>query len=140
MRAKVTGVTLIELMIVVLIMSIIAAIGYPSYTEYVLRGKRSEGRAALLDAAAKQERFYSDCNRYGTLGTTQNCTSGIAKISTSTEGGLYTLNVNLVNNNQGFTLTADPTFTDAKCGKLSLTHAGVREKTGTGTQKECWGK
>ena len=140
MRAKATGVTLIELMTVVLIISIIAAVSYPSYTEYVMRGKRSEGRAALLDAAAKQERFYSDCNRYGTLGTTQSCVSGIAKISTSTQGGLYTLSVNLANSNQAFTLTATPTFTDAKCDKLSLTHAGVRDKTGTGTKKECWGK
>ena len=39
------GFTLIEMMIVVAIVGILAAIAYPSYQEYVLRGKRSEGSA-----------------------------------------------------------------------------------------------
>ena len=43
------GFTLIELMIVVTIIAIISAIAVPSYNNYVLRAKRSEGRAALMD-------------------------------------------------------------------------------------------
>ena len=63
-RQKLAGFTLIELMIVVAIIALIAAIGYPAYGNYVIRGKRSEGRAALLDAAAINERNFSDNNQY----------------------------------------------------------------------------
>nr|ELD4571953.1 type IV pilin protein [Pseudomonas aeruginosa] len=53
------GFTLIELMIVVVIIAILAGIAYPSYDEYVKRGNRTEGQALLSEAAATQERYFS---------------------------------------------------------------------------------
>jgi len=53
-----TGFTLIEVMIVVAIIGIIAAIGYPSYTKYLHKAGRAEGSALLLEVMEKQEQHY----------------------------------------------------------------------------------
>ena len=127
------GFTLIELMIVVAIIALLASIGYPAYTDYVIRGKRSEGRATLLDAAAKQERYYSDNNQFATLET--------VGISTSSDNDYYTLSMTLDDtNNQSFTLTATPSTIDADCTTLTYTNAGTKDFTGSGDLKTCWGK
>ena len=139
------GFSLIELMIVVAIAGILAAIAFPSYNNYVLRGKRAEGRNALLDLAARQERFYSDNNQYtGTLGTgglnysdPSSCSSDSG---VQTETCKYTLAVSGVSGtNQEFTITATPVSTDEACGNLSIDQAG-QKATSAGTTAECWGK
>ena len=61
---KMHGFTLMELMIVVAIVGILAGVAYPAYLESGRRAKRSDGRGALLDAATRLERFYSDNNQY----------------------------------------------------------------------------
>ncbi len=138
------GFTLIELMIVVMIMSILAAVGYPSYTQYVIRGKRSEARSALLDAAARQERFYSDNNQYtstvgaGGLGITDP--GGCTAAGVQTETCKYTITTAATNSNQNFTVTATPTFADAECGVLTIDQTGLKTESGTGDLSTCWGK
>ena len=63
------GITLIELMIVVVIISILAAVAYPNYQEFSARAKRNEARAALLRLAVNQERFYPVSYTHLTLPT-----------------------------------------------------------------------
>ncbi|MGR9091674.1 MAG: type IV pilin protein [Gammaproteobacteria bacterium] len=131
---KAAGFTLIELMIVVAIVGILAAVAYPSYQEYGRRAKRAEGRGALLDAATRLERYYSDNNQFTDLGT--------AKIKTTSDKGNYNLSVALEGNNQSYTLTAAPVaaFVDTRCGSLSLTNAGEQSETGSESVEYCWGK
>jgi len=62
-----SGVTLLELMIVVIIIGIMAAVAYPNYRDFVDRAKRNEAKALLLEIAQNQERFYLQNSRYGTL-------------------------------------------------------------------------
>ena len=64
---KMRGVTLLELMIVVVILGIIVAFAYPNYKDFVDRAKRNEAKAILLEIAQNQERHYLQNNTYGTL-------------------------------------------------------------------------
>jgi type IV pilus assembly protein PilE len=63
---RMRGITLIELMIVVVVVSILAAVAYPNYREFAARAKRNEAKAALLKSATNQERFYLQNNTYTT--------------------------------------------------------------------------
>lgn len=53
------GFTLLELMVVVIIVGILAMIAFPAYTESVLKTKRAEGKAALMQGMQQQERHYT---------------------------------------------------------------------------------
>jgi len=132
-RSQTQGFSLIELMIAVAIVGILASLAYPAYQEYGLRANRSEGRNALLDAATRLERHYSDNNQYDTLAN--------ANIAADSEGGIYLITLNLVGA-QNYTLTATPvSFSDPKCGNLTLTNVGIRGRTGSGEDADyCWGK
>ncbi|MEE9101535.1 type IV pilin protein [Pseudomonas nitroreducens] len=133
-----TGFTLLEVMIVVVVIGILAAIAYPSYEEYVKRGNRAEGQAALNDAAARQERYFAQNNSYVTS------TADISKLGMRTDGsntisetGKYRLQV--AGGGGGYTLTAVQQFGDTKCGNLTLNAQGEKGRTGSGkTTEDCW--
>jgi len=59
------GLTLIELLIVIVILSTLLMYAIPTYNEYVLRSKRTEAHNALLQLVGIQERHYANKNRYG---------------------------------------------------------------------------
>jgi len=61
---KHAGFTLIELMVVIVIIAVLAGIGYPSYSDYIRRGKIAEAISALADTRAKMEQFFLDNRTY----------------------------------------------------------------------------
>jgi type IV pilus assembly protein PilE len=58
------GFTLTEIMIVLLIIAIIAALAYPSYLDQVRKSRRAVAKSALLDAASREEQNYFSCRTY----------------------------------------------------------------------------
>jgi type IV pilus assembly protein PilE len=145
-----SGFTLIELMIVVAIIGILAGVAYPAYTDYVLRANRAEGKAGLLNLQLAQEKYRANCPQYadGIISTgTPSCASGSHNLvfSTSSPNPKYTFAIT-AGTATTYTLTATPTFTDAKCNVLgialdtSINQEATKTKTGTDTVANCWGK
>jgi len=128
------GFTLIELMVVVAIVGIIAAIAYPSYRSSIIKTRRAEGQTALTEAQARMERCFTRYNAYDNAACT-----GIFPLDS--ENGWYQVNTTAVAATS-FTLAAAPqraqASDDADCGTLSLTHTGVRGASGSGGIDVCW--
>jgi type IV pilus assembly protein PilE len=134
---KESGVTLIELMIVILIVGILAAISYPAYTGYVARGNRAAARACTAEMAQFMERYYTTNLTYVGAAPVLGCQS---------EGGLdarYTLTADTLAQNT-YRLVATPIGAqlsqDTECAELTQDQAGARTISGTGNTSECWSR
>ncbi|MFT6341342.1 MAG: type IV pilus assembly protein PilE [Alcanivorax sp.] len=129
------GVTLIELMVVVLIVGILSVFAYPNYQNHVERGRVSEGRVALTSAANLMERCYS------TRGTYADCPALDSPIMSDT--GFYSVDDSAADANT-FTLQATRAKATGsnQCGNLTLTQSGATDVTGTAPwgAGRCWGK
>lgn len=130
---KAKGFTLIELMIVVVILSLLAAFAIPAYNSFVERGWRAEARAEMTELAHALERNYSVNNTYNMTLPASTSTRYSFTLSNDTNTGLADA--------RGFLLTATLN-NDSRCSTLTLTNTGLRGSTSSAgaTSEECWNK
>ena len=129
---KSRGFTLIELMAVVVVIGILAAIAYPSYEQYVIRANRSAAQQLMLGIASRQEQYILDARTYtatigpGGLNFVQdgwNC----ASTPTECTNTRYTVTAPLiVGPPPGYTITATAINRQAVDGNLTLDNLGVK--------------
>lgn len=144
MRKQYKGFTLIELMVVVIIVGILAAIAYPSYLSSVRKGNRADGKAAILKAQIEQEKFRGNCTQYATAfnGTgTSVCNSGASTytlgMGTASAQGKYTLSFVGTANATSYTIRASGVGDQANdsCEPLQLV---VTTSGASFTPANCW--
>lgn len=130
------GFTLLELMIVVVIIAILAAIAIPSYGRYAIRAHRVDGQELLLRIANAQERFYATNNHYGSLTDLQYTDPALS------EKSYYSVSMvpAAASTTQTFTATAAPINGQSKddCADLTIKNTGVKAATGSTTNGSCW--
>lgn len=135
---KVNGFTLIELMFAVAIIGILLVIALPSYSDYVARGDRAAGRAALLEAQQFMERFYAVNDAYNQDKAGTAVALPVRLQTAPVEAPKYNITISASAANS-YTLTATSINGDSKCGNLTLTNAGVKDRTGTVLSvADCW--
>ncbi len=131
---KSKGFTLIELMIVVAIIALLAAIAIPSYRDFVVRSNRTEAKVALTELANLLEKHYSEMGSYATdFGDDKaagevnyrDATDKYYELEIDSDGSTYTLTATALNKQFD---------DDEDCQEITLSHLGVR------TPAECWSK
>jgi type IV pilus assembly protein PilE len=154
LQAGERGFTLMEVLVAVVMISILAAIAIPNYSQYVTRSNRAAAKQVLLEVAGELERRYTTNGCYDrasvttcvdrsgaapALSTSQAPKEGAAKYAIGVAYGGAT--------GQQFTLTAAPNFTDSECGSLTLTQTGARGLVIGGTASadaalinRCWAR
>lgn len=133
-RKRATGFTLIEIMVVVTIIAVLAAIAYPSYRESVAKGRRAQATADLGELAQALERHFTVNNTYA------NYVIAAPLNRSPRQGDLY-YNISFlgVPTRTTYSIRAVPAGAQAsdKCGTYALTNAGAKSVSAS-TVAICW--
>lgn len=143
---KQRGFTMVELMAVLVIFLLLAALAYPSLVAYVIKARRIEGQVALLDTLQKQERYFSQHNTY--LAFSADSGEQLFKWYSGSKPRVSAyelrgeacpgqsirqcIDVKAIPG----TGKVDAAFADPACETLSLNSAG--QHRASGTDEKCW--
>lgn len=125
-RMNQKGFTLIEMLVVITVLGILAAIAVPLYKDHVSKAHRASAKSALMEDAQAVERYF----------TTQNTYVGAPVAVAATEGGKYTITLSETSATD-FLLTATPVGSQAAdpCGTLTIDEKGAKTPASPGY---CW--
>ena len=129
------GFTLIELMIVVAVVGILAAIAYPSYMDQIRKSRRAEVQALLMNVSARQQQMLLDTRSYASTVSALNITIP----DTVQRNYAVTLAVGTAAV-PTFTATATPSGAQAadKCGVPLVAGVLSIDQSGTKLPANCW--
>lgn len=123
------GFTLIEVMIVVVIVAILAAIALPSYQNYIQKSRRVDARETLMRIATLQERHFFQNSKYSEVEADFG--------GTTSPEGWYKIDIKCSDSCAGYTVTATATgaqVKDTQCKVFTVDHT---LKQGA-TSDICW--
>lgn len=142
-RIRVTGArgfTLMEVIVVMVVLGILAAIAIPNYSEYIRRGHRAAAQEYLLSLASRQVQFYLDRRAFAESDVCPPVAPATTCLNATRPAELanrYTVAVAAAAGPPAtFTITATPTGTQAgeRCGNLTIDQTGARGAAAPG----CW--
>lgn len=142
------GFTLIEIMIVVAIIAVLSAIALPAYQSYVLKSRRADAKNAVLDMAARQERYFSINNKYSSIAADLGYSALPVDVNSS-GNSFYSLNVTAnaatATKPAGFVASAKPTGVqqkDTECYEYQVDQTGAQSNLKSdgskATSTSCW--
>ncbi len=139
---RASGFTLMELMIALAVVAILVAIAYPSYVESIRKSRRTEAKTALLDLAARQERYFTTHNAYTV--SPRDLGYGEAEFPIDVRVGgdaYYRLDMQVPAGAAGWGASADPSGPqrDDRCGSFTIDHLGITGNAGGSlASTQCW--
>jgi len=148
--ARTAGFTLIELMIAVVVATILLAIAIPSYRSQIEKSRRTDAKTAVLDLAAREQRYFSVYNSFTT--SPQNLAYGnaAATFPMNVGSGYYSVNVTapapVGTNPPTFTVTATAINSqtgDTQCASLTVDNTGRQsslDSSNADSTATCWGQ
>lgn len=122
------GFTLIELMIATAIVAILAAIAYPSYTQYMIRARRSAAQSFMMDLANREQQRFLDARSYAAVAADADF-AALGMAIPAEVAPFYTVRIAIAATPPTFTIAATPITGRAQAGDPALQLDSAGNKT-----------